>query len=1298
MSLFNDPEFLNSLTSVEEPQKEKDSSVLFNNSEYLNSIKSDNNLSYYQPSQVDKQSTANSLFNDPDFLNSLYGEALQPVQKDIVKKGKYTVADLRGDKEFMNRANNFMLGLGRNEDIFEYLRDSEYSLSSAIQRSFEVGNWTTEQKQDYNYLRDVFRNAELKTVQERLTAAKDIGIDIIADPLNLVSVLFAIPSFGSSVAIKETATQLAKQGINKYTTSQLTRAAMEGAKRPAIYGAAEGVAWAGPYEYFSQSMDVDLGLRDDVDWNTVAGMSAVGGIAGGLVTGTIGGISGARYFDKTFRYANEQEILDHAKRFVGPLDEENHAKFRKAVENYENIDQKILQSLEKEKDLKASKFERFLSVTLGKASTRYLKIAEESEPMMEFLKTLRYDLRRIGGERMPGVKEETYGETVGRLFGFFHMNLDYSLNNIDRVFNRSRFKTTISKEQNDQLLALISTNGRATEIGGKPIDDFVKEAYFGDGKKRIGIKQLLDRAFAVGNEYGLFAFNQKVQNYFPHKFNYSKLSDPVNREKFEDLLIQYNHANPLGIEDVKLQKFYDVYGREIEGLPENTLGTDMQVFGRDFLVDANGNEELAKRLKAKTIVDNMLEKRWTPFEYQGAGNVGNGYGFMKHRVFDIPDSELIPFIETDVRLVLQDYFTNLSQGVARAKHFGKTKQDFENKFINPIREDLLNKGMAREDAEKIVTGVRTIYGKVTGVDQDRIANKFLRSASDWGRLSQQMAHLPLATLSSITEPLILLSRVGLRDTPSAVYEIGHALKKETGKTFDRAVQGIKRLSGKKTKGFKDLEDEEWREIYETGLALEQAVMDRIEGLTGEALTGDVAKGLQNAFFKSNLLTQWTSAVQLASFNTGKKLLRRNIERLYKDQQGITKLGATKKKYLQDQLEDLGVDVNDGLSWYGKYMEDGTFNYNKSIGDEFYNDRIVRGANRFVKEIILNPSTAEANRPLWFSSPAGQLLMQFAGYPTVFSNTVLKKFITDMKDYPTVATPKVALTTLLMTSVAMMGNYVRSGGRNWEEQEPGELVYEAIRRWGGAGAWEYLDRIQTNVDLGGGQVASLAKAFTGPLGQDVIDSLIYRKGIGETALTNIPAYSALPKETRDKLKKFGRDLDKELLEFLKNEEQNKRTFKAKGGIVDVPQAIDEPDERINPYTGEPYNATAEFIQDEEDRELKGQMSRLGFKDGGINPKFEDRINNPQKYPYLINERGDFVTHRMADAGTMVYPLVQLQKDGTLKDYGKDFEGARKAAEQTGNFKIFNTEDEAKKYAEGGYKTDKFNKYYKELRKK
>jgi hypothetical protein len=46
--------------------------------------------------------------------------------------------------------------MGSNEDIFEYLRDSDYSLSSAIVRSFQTGNWTEQQKKDYVYLKNKF--------------------------------------------------------------------------------------------------------------------------------------------------------------------------------------------------------------------------------------------------------------------------------------------------------------------------------------------------------------------------------------------------------------------------------------------------------------------------------------------------------------------------------------------------------------------------------------------------------------------------------------------------------------------------------------------------------------------------------------------------------------------------------------------------------------------------------------------------------------------------------------------------------------------------------------------------------------------------------------------------------------------------------------------------------------------------------------------------------------------------------------------------------------------------------------
>ena len=1129
-------------------------------------------------------------------LTGLSQEPLQPLSE------KYTVAELRDNKTFNTKAERFLEGLGSNEDIFEYLRDSEYSLSSAMVRSLQTGKWTDQQKEDYVYLRDTFRNADLKSTRERLRAAKDITIDIVADPLNLLSVLFAIPTMGGSLATRAGANELVKQGIKRYNVSQLGKAALQGAKRPAIYGAAEGAAWVGPYEYFSQSTDIDLGVRDDVDWNQVGAMTALGGVLGGTVTGALGGISAAKYFDKQFKYANEQEALDAAKKFVGPLNEEDATKLKNEVEVAETIDNF---------NIKRSMTERLIAASVGKPTTALLRVAEKSEPTQAFLDVLRYDIRRLLGPRKEGVKKETFPETRGRLQGFFHYNLENSLN----MIWKTGIFAKLDADQNTQLMVLFA-NPKATTFKNKPIDPEVKEAFFGSSE-RMGLRNLLDIAFSKGNEYQMFALNQKVTNYFPHKISHSKLA--ANPEGFAEKLIKYKHAEP--INELKEQIFVDTTGKQIKGFGVNQLSVDANLFktktgeGRDFLAEAGvpirGDKTYAlledatesqlnqaRQAKAKAIIDNMLERRWASFEIQSPNQVGNGYGFIKHRVFtNIPDDEMFDYIETDVRLVLQDYLTNVAEGVARTIHFGKTREDFRKKFIQPIREDLLSKKVSREETEKIIERVEDMYGYATGVDIPRINNPILRGMSDWGRLTQQMAHLPLATISSITEPLLLLARVGVTDSPAAAGEIARALKMETAKTFDRAIKGIQRAAGKKTRGIKDLEDAEWKELYETGLALEQAVMDRIEGLTGDALTGSVAKNLQNMFFKTNLLTQWTSAVQLASFNVGKKLIRRNIERLYKDEEGIVKLNATTKKYLQDQLEDLNVNPQLGLAWHRANIKTGAFDFGKASQADFYTKDIVNGANRFTKEIILNPSAAEANRPLWFGSPAGQLLMQFAGYPTVFNNTILKRFVTDSKDYPLQTTPKILGTTMLMTSVAMMGNYIRSGGKNWEQQEPGELVYEGIRRWGGVGFWEYADRLQTNVDLGGGQAASLIKSFAGPLGQDAIDMLIYRKGLAELATTNLPLYSALPKEVRDALKKRGREADKVLLDFLKSEEMSKLQGFARGGLVSVPQAIDEPDERINPYTGEPYNATSASVQDVEDRSLKSQTGRTALQDGG-----------------------------------------------------------------------------------------------------
>jgi hypothetical protein len=255
-------------------------------------------------------------------------------------------------------------------------------------------------------------------------------------------------------------------------------------------------------------------------------------------------------------------------------------------------------------------------------------------------------------------------------------------------------------------------------------------------------------------------------------------------------------------------------------------------------------------------------------------------------------------------------------------------------------------------------------------------------------------------------------------------------------------------------------------------------------------------------------------------------------------------------------------------------------------DLYYKTQHIAGANRFTKEIILNPSTAEANRPLWFSHPAGQMLVQFAGYPTVFNNTILKKFSNEMVNSPMQAMPKVLPTVLLMTAVAHVGNTIRSSGANMKDYETGqdkgdgELTYEAVRRWGGLGWFDYAARYGDENQRNVGDLTALLKAFAGPLPQDAIDAVLYRKGLAEVGVTNLPGYALYDviggEGTKKELRRIARGSPK------KKEKTPSLDF-AKGGIVtNVPNVHPEPDEVKMRGMDMTYNEMAgEILKDEED---------------------------------------------------------------------------------------------------------------------
>ena len=1121
----------------------------------------------------------------------------------------YSLTDLEKDPEFAKRAERFLQGVGRNENIFEYLRDENFSLSAAFVRSIEVGDWTEEEKQDYAYLRDKFNNANLKGFKERFNLVKDLSVDILTDPLNILAGIFAIPTGGGSLATRGALQGASQAAVKKLTASQLSKRAalkqakaVKAAKQTALYGSVEGMAWAGPHEYFLQDIDVDLGMRDEYDLSSIAGMTVAGGAFGGLIGGAVGGglgLYGNRYLTKEFKHTNENLIDNVAS-----------SQTRKEVVEDSKLETVLASS--------KNKLNVFIANSFGKPTTWFQGYVDKSPKLKQFLKDLRYDYdTTLTSQGEEGVKRQSFGLFMGETIGKYQYGLAKSLNVLYRVGWRAR----LDPKQNKQLVKMLQDKTLTLDSIDKVASNYdsaLVTAY-------KGIRETLDKAFDDATAYDLFGPNvRKTAGYFPRLFKYDVLEK--NKAEFKDIVVKSGHADIL--DEPQMFQFIEEGTDEIKkGILRDAKDIDQEIFGRNFVSEATGGkvrklkdatpEQIAdaKVLKADAIVENMLEYRWTPFELRSKGQKNNAKGFLQERVFrNIKDEDISKFLEDDAQQILETYFTNTGQAIARSKYFGRTMLEFEEKTLKPMRKELEASGMTRDEAEKVIVKVRDTHRKVTGLEQYSQStlkkNKWARGMADWGKLSQQMAHLPFATLSSVTEPLLLLSRAGLKDSPGVIKDIASALVKEGNSILDRSFKGIQRgVFGKKTTGVKDIgvpsqkkgasifdtmDDDTWGELYKTGLALEQAVQERIEGLAGEGMYGSWAKNGQAAFFKVNLLTQWTKAVQLASFTTGKRLIKKNAQLL--SEGGLSK---SNKQYLTKQLNGLGVDANEAVTWYKGSLKNGKFDDSLAKAQDFYEGAYTSGANRFTKEIILNPSTAEANRPLWFSHPAAQLLVQFAGYPTVFNNTILKRFSNEAVNSPMQSIPKALPTVLLMTAVAHVGNTIRSNGANLKDYETGlskddsELILEGVRRWGGFGPFDYQSRWSNEFDRNVGGYTATLKAFAGPLPQDAIDGILYRKNIPEMIGTNLPGYSAYDLV-------LGEGTKKSLRSTLRGSSPKEKSTAglgsySRGGIVlNVPNVKDEPDEMISRVTKQPFNATSESVQDVEDRALEGQLKGLGLK--------------------------------------------------------------------------------------------------------
>jgi hypothetical protein len=101
--------------------------------------------------------------------------------------------------------------------------------------------------------------------------------------------------------------------------------------------------------------------------------------------------------------------------------------------------------------------------------------------------------------------------------------------------------------------------------------------------------------------------------------------------------------------------------------------------------------------------------------------------------------------------------------------------------------------------------------------------------------------------------------------------------------------------------------------------------------------------------------------------------------------------------------------------------------------------------------------------------------------------------------------------------------------------------------------------------------------------------------------------------------------------------------------------------------------------------KPDLSGMPTNPMGKVPPFMKRVLNPSKFPVLKNEDGSVSTHMMEDAEVdgkfVAYPTIVQKASGEL---GKIEGDALVLAMDTGNYVEFDTQEEASKFAMGGYK--------------
>lgn len=732
------------------------------------------------------------------------------------------------------------------------------------------------------------------------------------------------------------------------------------------------------------------------------------------------------------------------------------------------------------------------------------------------------------------------------------------------------------------------------------IEDGVKLYSPNVKKAASNLRNFFDRILVDANEAGISV--ERIEDYFPRSWNRDAIVN--DRPTFRKLLVDNNI----------------VPEKEVDRVIDNMLDKQNELY-------ASHSNLITQARKFENLDDNVFEN----FLNNDLIEVTVDYWSNAARIIEHENT----FLKGSPKLAISGK-AKLGEQEALMAYRRSNQERFSQNYIDKIDQELKEvrgKGLTRNDKKRMVDLYNSVTGQLTYYDG--ITQGFY----DTYKLANAIAYLPLATVSSLTEAMIPLTKA----KPSSAVK---GLKEAIGKGLDIFTDEASTLIKDKYKLSDDLTRKEMARVW---IAIDEAMGDVTNRLSGEGLQNKFLKKGARGFYKLNLLIPWTKSVQLASFATGKDLIRDNLQKLSDLQrQGVKifdeeqmladSINAIKDKsrfqniveeipfigspgknnikrvqLLKSQLFDLGIDVEEGVKW---------LNRGGSTKSNFY-DQVVRGAGRFTNQVILQTSREGGKLPTYFNSPKFDVFTQFLRYPTVFSNTILKNFARDVITDPASNLPRVTAFAVLATSIALATNYWRSSEEIRKKYDAegltNERIFDAFQRVGMLGPFEYGKRFREGLEYSPSPLVATLN-LGGPINSDLIGFFQYNRGLLETAARKAPLTGARNiidqyagdyleknfgfREPYTPLKEAAREADKRIAEVIGFKRKSASSFDqpkfrkrfSEGGLAEgpeVPYTKKNPADRIDPYTGMPYAQATEVVK----TPAEEQMERLGFQEGG-----------------------------------------------------------------------------------------------------